>query len=182
MYWLIGIVLFWIAWTGVAIWARQAALEQLKGMKDNWVADGTLQQGTNFTCVPTSIVMLLKDENINTTTYDVAVVSDTDIRGTDGSGIVKAAEYFGFHTKKSKLTFEQFMDSNLPGILIFRRHGTRHAAYILPNVDPNMIQVKDPVDGLLFFSKAEAEDWFGSNEWEVYLFERGNNKSNGNQG
>jgi hypothetical protein len=172
-YWLIGGFLFWIAWTGVAIWARQSALNQLKDMRDNWVEDGTLQQSTDFSCVPTSIVMLLKDENINTTVYDVALVSDTDVRGTDGAGIVKAAEYFGFHTKKSRLTFEQFMGSNLPGILIFRRHGDKHAAYILPNVDPNTLEVKDPVDGLLYFTKAEAEDWFGSKEWEVYLFERG---------
>ena len=172
-YWVVGGILFYAAWTGVGIWARWSALNQLRDSKDSWTSDGILEQATDFTCVPSSIVMLLRDEGINTTTYEVAIVADTDIRGTDGSGIVKAAGHFGFHTRKSKLTFDQFMSSNLPGILIFRRHGTKHAAYILPSVDPGLMMAKDPVDGILYFSKDDANEWFGSDMWEVYLFERG---------
>ena len=171
-YWVIAAALFGIAWLGVAIWARQAALKDLAGRQDSWTADGILEQTTNYTCVPSAIVMLLKDQGISTTTYEVAVLAGTDIRGTDGHGIIKAGEHFGFLVERKLMTSEEFLRASRPGIVAFRRTGTRHAAYVKP-ADPGLIEMKDSVDGLMLFDAQTANEWFGRRRWEVYLFERG---------
>jgi hypothetical protein len=170
-YWLIGVIVFASGWYGVGRWARWVALNDLASNQDHWSADGVLEQDTDYTCVPASIVMLLKDKGIDTTTYDVAVVAGTDIFGTDGSGIIEAARHFGLHARREMMTFDDFMSAGLPGILEFRYKGTKHAAYILPVPQLDMMQMKDPVDGLLYFDKPTAAEHFGSDRWEVYLFE-----------
>jgi hypothetical protein len=172
-YWVVAAVLFGIVWQCVGLWARWAALNDLKDRVDIWNQDGTLQQQTNYTCVPSAIVMLLKDYGIDTTTYDIAVISDTDIRGTSGSGIIATAKHFGFVPPyREILTFDEFVAKQTPALIIFRRHGVRHAAYLKLTPDPLIIEVKDSVDGLLMFDISMANDWFGADKWDIYLFKR----------
>jgi len=168
--WSFAAVLFCLAWYIVAIWARHAALAELSKYTDTWDDAGILEQETNYTCVPASMVMLLKDQGIDTTTYDAAVATGTDIRGTGGSGIIRAGKQFGFTVEHVHIGFYEFKDRGLPGIVIFRSKGIRHAAYVLPLTDVGYIQVKDPVQGLLHFGKGGADEYFEKSTWDVFLF------------
>jgi len=170
--WLFAAVLFCIAWYLVSVCARAAALAELKKHTDHWDDSGILNQETSYTCVPASMTMLMKDQGIDTTTYDMAVATGTDIRGTDGGGIVRGGREYGFEVEHIKLGFDEFMERDLPGIVIFSYKKIRHAAYILPMRDVGYIQVKDSIQGLLHFEKDGANDYFESEEWDVYLFKK----------
>ncbi len=170
--WMIGVALFAAAWFGVAVWARASALNALSKHIDNWDDSGILEQETSYTCVPASIVMLLKDHGIDTTTYEIAVISGTDTRGTGGNGIIKTGEHFRFNVTHEHLAFDEFFERGLPAIVIFRYKGIRHAAYVSPMPDVGYIEVKDSIQGLLHFKKEGADDYFGGEKWDVYLFER----------
>ncbi len=170
--WCIALALFGLAWLSVDVWARAAAMNDLAQYTDRWNPDGTLQQETNYTCVPASIVMLLKDQGVQTTTYEVATIAGTDIRGTSGSGIIKAGEKYGFEVLNKRMDFDEFFAGNLPAIVIFRYSGIRHAAYIKAMPEFGLIEVKDPIQGLLHFYKDGAADYFGGETWNCYLFSR----------
>jgi len=170
--WLIAALLFCLAWLAVSVLSRQAALTELAKHTDNWDDSGILEQETPYTCVPAAMTMLLEEQGIDTTTYEMAVCTGTDTRGTDGGGVIRGGRQFGFNVEHVKLGFDEFMERGLPGIIIFRYKGIRHAAYILPMNDVGYIQVKDSIQGLLNFEKDGADNYFKSPEWDVYLFEK----------
>ena len=169
--WLIAVALFGLTWLGVGVWARAAAMRDLATHTDHWDDSGILQQETNYTCVPASIVMLLKDAGIDSTTYEAATVAGTDIRGTDGGGIIQAGEHFGFDVIHERMDFDEFMARGLPAIVILKYNGIPHAAYVLPIEEMGAVEVKDPIQGLLHFYKDGADEYFGMERWDVYLFE-----------
>jgi hypothetical protein len=102
----------------------------------------------------------------------VAKVAGTDIRGTSATGIVKAGEHFGFKVEHRVMGFNEFFNTNLPTIIEFRYNGIKHAAFAQVWPEQNVIEVKDPVQGLLYFNKETADEYFGSEEWQCFLFER----------
>ena len=114
----------------------------------------------------------MKDAGIDSTTYDVALVAGTDIFGTDEKGIVRAGKRYGFNVTRKVMSFDDFIQARLPAILEFRYKGTKHAAYIKPGKVRRVMVVKDPVDGLLLFDKSGAEEHFGGDKWEIFLFEK----------
>jgi len=170
--WSIAAALFALAWLGVSVWARAAALRDLAQHTDHWNPDGILQQETNYTCVPASIVMLLKDHGVDTTTLEVATISGTDVRGTSGGGIVETGRHFGFNVSHEFLDFDEFLSRGRPAVVVFRYNGIRHAAYVWPILSLGLIEVKDPVQGLLHFQKDGASEYFGRDRWDCYLFSR----------
>ncbi|MFH1676659.1 MAG: cysteine peptidase family C39 domain-containing protein, partial [bacterium] len=156
--WIIAVCLFGIVWTAVGMWARSTALRDLKLTPDRWDENGVLMQETNYTCVPVSIVMLLREYGVETNTYDVALVAGTDIFGTSGAGIIRAGRHFGFDVTDKKMTFMEFTENGESGIIQFRSNKIKHAAFIKPVSGSQMIEVKDPSQGLLFFDKDGAID------------------------
>ncbi len=171
--WCIALVLFMAAWSGVSVWARATALRDLQKYEDQWGDDGILEQPTDYTCVPAAIVMLLTEQGFSPTLYEIADISGTDIRGTGGRGIIKTGEYFGFNVTHEHLTFDEFMETGLPAIIIFRYKQIRHAAYISQIKGYDLVRVKDSVQGLLHFERDGANDYFDGETLDCYLFERG---------
>ncbi|HDS30527.1 MAG TPA: hypothetical protein ENN67_05720 [Firmicutes bacterium] len=168
--WSIAICLFIASWIGVDIWARKTAMDDLAKHTDRWDEFGILQQETSYTCVPASIVMLLKSQGIDTTTYEVAKIAGTDIRGTGSSGIIRAGRHFGFSVNTRRMNFHEFYGAGLPAIIEFRHEGINHAAFVRPVSDVRMIEVTDPIQGLLYFKKKNADEYFGSEKWRCFLF------------
>jgi hypothetical protein len=169
-YWIIALAVFAVGWFGVGLWARHIAIRDLSASNDVWSPDGVLVEETDYTCVPASIVMLLKDYGYVTTTYKVALTAGTDIFGTSGSGIIKVAHEYGFSVKRTKMGFDEFLAQYSPGIIEFRVKGGKHAAYIMPITGSDQMKMMDPVDGLMFLSKSDAESHFNSTSWDTYLF------------
>ncbi|HEX9744690.1 MAG TPA: cysteine peptidase family C39 domain-containing protein [bacterium] len=169
-YWVIAAVFFAIAWTGVNMWARAFAMDQLSRLPDNWISEDILIQDTNYSCVPASMVMLLKSRGINTSTYEVARVSGTSFFGTGADGIIRGGRYFGFRVEKKKLGFEDVIAMDDELLVIFRYEGILHAAAVEPHRDFNTVYVRDSVEGLLVYDKEQAEDYFGSDKWTCYTF------------
>jgi len=170
--WLIAVALFTLAWTGVGIWSRHTALTDLAKHTDSWEEGGVLFQPTDYSCVPASVAMLLRDFGIDITLLESATYCGTDTFGTSGSGIKRTGRRFGFDVTRVKMEFDEFLQDGRPGIILFRKGGTPHAAYIKPLVDEGLIEMKDPVQGLLWFEKLYADEYFGSERWEIYLFDK----------
>ncbi|MCX6645390.1 MAG: cysteine peptidase family C39 domain-containing protein, partial [bacterium] len=168
----IALVLFGCAWIGVGIFARSSAMNDLRDYQDSWTDDGILLQPNDYSCVPAAITMLLTEHGVRATLYEVADVAGTDIFGTEGSGVTKAGNHYGFNVNHENLTFDQFMQTGLPGIIIFKSKGDRHAAYISQDSQLNLLRVKDPVQGLLNFETDGANDYFEGSVWDCYIFSR----------
>jgi hypothetical protein len=58
-------------------------------------------------------------------------------------------------------------------VVEFRYKGIKHAAFVRPVPEAEVIRIKDPVQGLLLLWKDGAEEYFGSERWVCFLFERG---------
>ncbi len=172
MVWGIAVALFFVAWSGVGIWARWSAMRELSAHTDKWSEDGVLEQETSYSCVPVSIVMLLRVAGISSTTFEVAKIAGTDIHGTAAGGIIRAGRHFGFDVERRIIGFDEFIEEGKPAIVEFRYRGIRHAALVTPVPDVGAIDVKDPVQGHLMFWKEGADDYFGSDRWVCFLFER----------
>ena len=146
-YWSIAAVFFALSWFGVNGWARAYALHDLSNRVDEWSDEGVLIQETNYTCVPSSLVMLLKNREINITTLDATRVAGTSFFGTDGSGIIKAGKHYGFDVHNRKIGAEELLSLNEEVIVIFRYKGIMHAAAVAPIADMGMFDVRDSVEG-----------------------------------
>lgn len=170
-YWTIALVLFCLAWLAVMQYARWLAIRDLALTGDSWSDDGVLIQTTNYTCVPAALVMLLKDFGINVSTKDIAKEAGTDIFGTSAAGIFRVGKKYGFKVIRQKMDFSRFADTRLPGIILFRSKGIKHAAYLKYNKEFGVLEVKDPVDGLLKLNEQDAIKHFGNQRWEVFLFD-----------
>jgi ABC-type bacteriocin/lantibiotic exporter with double-glycine peptidase domain len=148
-------------------------LRDLKQYQDIWTREGILNQPTDYSCVPAAITMLLTEQGFSPTLYEIAEMSGTDTRGTSGSGIIKSGKNYGFDVIHRRLTFDEFMGIGLPGIIMFKHQGLKHAAYISVVREFNLLRVKDSVQGLLHFERDGANEYFGGEIWDCYLFKRG---------
>lgn len=169
--WLIAGLLFVLAWFGVGYWARTFALNEISLTEDEWTSDGILVQETSYTCVPSSIVMLLSGRGVETNTLEVATLAGTDFFGTGSGGIFKAGRYFGFSVERKYISFNELFDLDSEVLVLFRRNGERHAATIKPVRELGVVDVRDPVQGRLYFTEEDANNYFGSEKWECYIFE-----------
>jgi predicted double-glycine peptidase len=152
---------------GVRAWVVYRIWEQL----DNWNQDGVLIQTTKFSCVPCSIVMLLKDEGIEASAARVAWIAGTDLKGTAPEGIKRAGKYYGFDVRETEMGFEELMEANLPAIVEFWHEGILHAVYVRPDPRNGRLVIKNPSVGLVYTQRSDVQRHFGSDRWDVFLFE-----------
>jgi predicted double-glycine peptidase len=171
-----NLLIFSVAFAGVyyatRTWLRVYAVNQVLIQDDKWSKDGVLMQTTRFTCVPASIVMLLKDQGIDSDTYEIVTLTKTNTEGTDPAEILAVGKHFGFSVITERMDFNRFMKRNLPAVVTFTWQNEFHAVYVRPDKEHNVLDVKDPSMGRLYFKEDQVKDYFGSDEWDCYLFEK----------
>jgi len=133
--------------------------------------ENVLLQKTRYSCVPCSLVMLLEDQNIDVSAAEIAWISGTDLYGTNPEGIVAVGNAYGFDVVEAEMNFDELMDANKPAILYFNWSGNLHAVYVKPDRRNNYLIVKNPAMGLTRVYKNGVWEYFGSDRWNVYLFE-----------
>lgn len=153
---------------GVRVYVICRIWEQL----ENWDKDEILIQSTKFSCVPCSIVMLLKDEGIEASAARVAWIAGTDLKGTTPGGIKRVGRYYGFEVRETEMGFDELMEANLPAIVEFRHEGILHAVYVRPDPENGRLIVKNPSVGLVYTQRSDVGRHFGSDWWDVFLFEK----------
>jgi hypothetical protein len=157
---------YFLSRESLRVWAFNRVMYQT----DQWDKDGVLMQGTTFTCVPASVVMLLRDQGIFSSTLDVMGMCDTNTEGTDPASIPAIGENFGFTVTKRTLGFDDLMALNLPVVAMLTYRDMYHAVYVKPDQEKGWLDVKDPSMGRLYIAKNQAEEYFGSDKWECYVF------------
>jgi hypothetical protein len=172
----LGCLLVIIVFAGVFAltrgYLRILAVDQVLLQGENWNKDGVLMQGNKYTCVPASVVMLLKDEKVTTDTLEITELGGTNTEGTECGDIPKIGEHFGFNVRQERLGFDKFMETGLPAIISFKWQGTLHAVYAKPDRQNGWIVVKDPSVGLSTIDKKNMKEYFGTDEVDCYLFVR----------
>jgi len=168
---LLALIVFGLFFGLTRGWLRFSAVNQVLLQNEQWNSDGVLMQGTRFTCVPASLVMLLRDQGIYTTTLDVMEIAGTNTEGTDCSQIPKVADAFGFRVRQERLGFDALMSTDLPAIATFTYEGEFHAVYARPDRRHGWLVVKDPSVGLSTIDKNNMSEYFGVEELDCYLFE-----------
>jgi hypothetical protein len=159
--WLLAIAVFAAIFFLTRAWLRMYAVDQTLLQADRWNKDGVLMQGTKYTCVPASLVMLLKEQGISTDTYEMTERSGTNTEGTECGNIPKIGEHYGFKVTQKKLNYDNFMSTNLPAIVTFTWHDMFHAAYARVDKEKGYIVVKDPSVGLSTLDKKNWRKYFG---------------------
>ena len=161
-----------VVWGGMRFGQRAMAVYDIWRKPMVWDADGILMQNTKWSCVPCSIVMILDDEGIESTTAEIAWISGTDLTGTASEGIIMAGNYYGFDVIETKMGFDELMDADTPAIVFFPWENYLHAVYVRPDRENNWLEVKNPAMGLYYTNKELVMNHFGSDYWDVFLFER----------
>jgi ABC-type bacteriocin/lantibiotic exporter with double-glycine peptidase domain len=153
-------------------WLRFYAVNTVLLQNENWNDDGVLMQSNRFTCVPASLVMLLKDSGASTTMLQITEMSGTNTEGTNPDDIIGIGSRFGFDVKKQMLDVDGLLNANLPAIVTFTWENSLHAVYVKPDQDEGWLVVKDPSMGLLHVNNQNALEYFGSAKVDAYLFDR----------
>ena len=153
-------------------WLRFYAVNTVLLQNENWNDDGVLMQSNRFTCVPASLVMLLKDSGIRTTMLEITEMSGTNTEGTDPDDIIGIGRHFGFDVRKQMLDVDGLMRADLPAIVTFTWENSLHAVYVKPDHRNGWLIVKDPSMGLLHVNNENALEYFGSDKVDAYLFDR----------
>jgi len=168
---LVLVALFFVlVWVGTRLAVRGYVVWAIDRQGANWDSDGVLIQNTRFSCVPCSIVMLLKDQGVDAGAGEVAWISGTDTKGTSPEGIKTVGNYYGFIVEAKKMGFAELMEKNLPAVVEFTWEGTLHAVFVRPDRKNQYLVVKNPSRGLTFVYENGARQYFGSDTWDVFLF------------
>jgi hypothetical protein len=156
------VVLFSAGWYGWSVASRAIALRNIPRI-DFVGKGGVIEQDTTYTCVPAAMAMFLRDEGIETTQYEIAVLAGTDLSGTSDRGIKKALEYFGYTMVIKRMDFWEIHKYGKPLILMERHEGVLHVSYIRPYEHPDIkaLEVLDPIDGYLIFGSKEFYEYYG---------------------
>ena len=172
---IVVLILMAVIFAGVFFLTRKSlrfyAINKVLFQQDQWNKDGVLMQETRFTCVPASLVMLLKDKGITTDTFDITQLAGTNTEGTDCSVIPSIGEHFGFHVREETIGYDAIMAENLPSILTFTWQNMFHAVYAKPDKEHGWLEVKDPSVGLSTIDKKNWKEYFGTDEVDCFLFE-----------
>ncbi len=161
---------FVLVWVGTRLAVRGYVVWTIDRQGANWDSDGVLVQNTRFSCVPCSIVMLLKDRGVDAGAGEVAWISGTDTKGTSPEGIKTVGNYYGFIVDEKKMGFAELMEKNLPAVVEYTWEGTLHAVYVRPDRKNQYLVVKNPARGLTYVYENGAGQYFGSDTWDVFLF------------
>jgi hypothetical protein len=153
-------------------WLRFYAVNVVLLQDENWNDDGVLMQSNKFTCVPASVVMLLKEAGARTDTLAITEMCGTNTEGTNPDDIIAIGEHFGFDVRKENLDVGGLMDENLPAVVTFTWQDTLHAVYVKPDRRKGRLVVKDPSMGLLYVNGENAREYFGTDKVDAYIFER----------
>ncbi|HEX9745455.1 MAG TPA: cysteine peptidase family C39 domain-containing protein [bacterium] len=163
-----GLLIYGGARFGIRAWA----VYHIWDKPMNWDDDGVLIQATKYACVPTCIVMFLKDQGIETTVAEIAWISSTDNTGTSSEGIQTAANYYGFSVSKKHMNYEELMDENLPALVFFTWEDFLHAVYVIPNPEDGTLVIKNPAMGYHVINEELVMNYFGIDHWDCFLLEK----------
>ena len=93
-----------VCYFGALETSHQVALGRIPRV-DVFDEHGLLEQETGYSCAPSAMAMVFRDEGVDASRYEIAVLSKTRITGTSEPGMRKAAEHFGYKMEIKEMDF-----------------------------------------------------------------------------
>lgn len=125
--------------------------------------DIRLKQLDGTDCGATCVASVAKYYNLNLPIAQIRQIAGTDKNGTNVSGMIEAAESFGFDAKAFRGSFQSLFNIPLPAIAHTVIKGSLHHYIVIKSVTKNHIEIMDPGDGK-FHKKTHSdfkEEWTG---------------------
>jgi len=157
---LIVIALLLVAFWGTDYYTYKLALDDLRYTPDLISKDGVIMQMTDYACAPASLAMLMREQGIVVTTYDMAKSAYTGIFGTWSRAIPIVGREYGFKVTEKWMDYNEIIDTNLPMIIIERDGSSVHAVYAVPDLASRILHVKDPSVGYSIFDERNFYMYF----------------------
>ena len=156
------VILFSAGWFGWGAVSRAIALRNIPRV-DFIGKHGIIEQDTSYTCVPAALTMYLRDADVETTQYEVAVLAGTNLSGTSDRGIRKSLRHFGYDVTIKRMDFWEIYRYKKPLVLEERHLGILHVSYIRPYEHPayKAIEILDPIDGYMVVSQKGFYEYYG---------------------
>lgn len=158
--WVLAPVLLAIIFWGTDYYFHLMALRDLKDKTDVIDINGVIIQTNEYACAPASLTMLMRDNGIDATQYDMAKAAYTGILGTWSRSIAVAGREYGFDVEVARLDFDQIIDKNLPMII----EEDEHVVYAVPDLAGRFLHVKDPSMGFALLDKVSFYEYFKPSE------------------
>jgi len=144
---------------------------QINNAGESWDDEGIVLQVDRWACVPCSFAMFLKEEGVEEPIAKMAWIAATDLDGTSSEGLERLAGYYGYTIREERMGFRGLMDEGLPAIVFYEDNGILHAVYVRPDSQERRLVVKNSVLGLTYVYENGVMEYFGSNDWDVFLME-----------
>ena len=155
--------------------SHQVALGRIPRV-DVFDEHGLLRQETGYSCAPSAMAMFFRDESVDASRYEIAVLSKTRITGTSEKGVRKAARYYGYEMSMKEMDFTGIVDFARPLILLEKHMGIWHVSYIRPYESEKIIQLEilDPLDGRMILTEGAFYEYYGepASKKNCYIFTR----------
>jgi predicted double-glycine peptidase len=171
--WLIALVLLFAGFWTTDLYFHYMAMKDLKLTPEVIDKDGVIIQQTNYACAPASLAMLMKDQGIKVSVYEMAKAAYTGIFGTWSRSIPIAGRKYGFKVEVRYMDFEQIIDTNLPMIIEEKEYKQVHVVYAVPDLASRVLHVKDPSEGFSLLDKNTFYEYFPKKEKKkCFIFNR----------
>jgi len=168
---LIVLVFLGLVFVVARLGMRGYVIWQIWNAGESWDDEGIVLQVDRWACVPSSFAMFLREKDVEDSIAKLAWIAATDLEGTSSEGLERLAGYYGYSIRERRMGFRGMMEEGFPAIVFFDDGENLHAVYVRPDREAHRLVVKNSVLGLSYVYENGVIEYFGSDEWDVFLIE-----------